>query len=420
MRTVTGLLVAFMLAAPALASPQAAWVELTGRGAKVRAVTAEPRCPTLNIDGRLHPMSLRAGPTQTFPNRVCQAALPSAARAATLDGQPLPLPKRRPDRIVIFGDTGCRITRVIVQNCRDTVAGWPFARVAALAARQKPDLVIHVGDYYYRERPCPPGVRTCAGSPYGDRWSTWQAELFDPGAPLLAVAPFVFVRGNHEICARGGAGWFRLLDAGAQPRACPRGAVVRSDPFTVDIGGVKLAILDSADIDDDKSQPELAAAFAQDLARVLPADRPVWLVTHRPFWGLSHSGLSVGADWGSVNLRAAASAHGLSGVSLLLSGHIHNFTSLDFGPARPPQLIVGSGGDVMDPRDRPRPKVLQLTVGGLPTRALTFGAFGYLVLDRKGPAWEGVFRDTDDRVVATCRILGASLTCAPVGQREPG
>ena len=31
-------------------------------------------------------------------------------------------------------------------------------------------------------------------------------------APLLAVAPWIVTRGNHEECARAGQGWSRFLD----------------------------------------------------------------------------------------------------------------------------------------------------------------------------------------------------------------
>ena len=89
------------------------------------------------------------------------------------------------------------------------------------AAAKRPDLVIHVGDYYYRVSACPVGRAGCAGSPHGDNWPTWQAELFDPGAPLLAAAPWVVVRGNHEVCRRGGPGWFRLLDPYPARADCP-------------------------------------------------------------------------------------------------------------------------------------------------------------------------------------------------------
>ncbi len=41
----------------------------------------------------------------------------------------------------------------------------------------------------------------------------WQADFFRPAAPLLAAAPWLFVRGNHESCGRAGLGWFRFFDA---------------------------------------------------------------------------------------------------------------------------------------------------------------------------------------------------------------
>ncbi len=72
--------------------------------------------------------------------------------------------------------------------------------------------MIHVGDYVYRETPCPEGNTTCAGSPWGYGWDVWNADFFEPAAPLLANAPWLVVRGNHENCARAGEGWLRFLD----------------------------------------------------------------------------------------------------------------------------------------------------------------------------------------------------------------
>lgn len=413
MRGLAAILMGLALAAPAAAAPLTAWVEVTGQGAQVRAVATGPACPALWVDGKPRRMRERAAPDEAFANRVCEAVLPRAARRVAIEGMRLPLPKAHPNRLVILGDSGCRIVRDLVQNCNDAVAGWPFAKVAALAAAQTPDLVIHVGDYYYREAPCPPETKACAGSPFGDRWPTWRAELFDPGAPLLAASPWVFVRGNHEDCSRGGKGWFRLLDADPAARTCP----AHSDPFVVNLGGLRLAVLDSADPDDNKDQPDQVAVFARDLAQIPAGREPTWLVTHRPFWALSHSGLSIGGDWGNVNLRAAAKQQGLAGVELIVVGHVHNFTSLDFGPGRPPEMIVGTGGDVMDPRDRPKPLPLQLLVDGVQANALTSGAFGYFVFDRQGADWVGAFHDTEDRVILTCRLRAARLACVPTARK---
>ncbi len=51
--------------------------------------------------------------------------------------------------------------------------------------------------------------------------------------------------------------------------------------------------------------------------------------------------------------RAAVKDLDLGGVQMVLSGRVHNFTALDFGPTRPPQLVVGAGADLMDPNDLP-------------------------------------------------------------------
>lgn len=393
-----------------------AWVEVTGRGAEVRAVTTAPACPSITVDGRRRRMSERAGPNEAFTNRICVAALPRGARNVRLAAQTLPVPKARPNRLVILGDSGCRLKGPIVQNCNDPKAGWPFALVSALAAKQKPDLVVHVGDYYYRETPCAAGDARCAGSPYGDRWDTWKAEVFAPAEPLLSAAPWVFARGNHEDCHRGGAGWFRLLDASAEVRTCPGG---ESETFAVELGGVRLMVLDSADPDDFTVRPDQEAAF---VARMDAMDRlrqsspgrrePVWLVTHRPFWTVDRNDFALTDGKGNVNLRAAAKGRDLKGIDLVLVGHVHNFTSLDFGDARPPELIVGTGGDVQSPADTPPPAIGPVAIDGVTAQAFTMGRFGYFVFDRKGADWIGAFHDLTDQVVARCRLHAARLTCA--------
>jgi hypothetical protein len=40
-------------------------------------------------------------------------------------------------------------------------------------------LGVHVGDYVYREVPCPTDAESlCGGSPYGDNYATWDADFF--------------------------------------------------------------------------------------------------------------------------------------------------------------------------------------------------------------------------------------------------
>src|SRR5262249_35017162 len=121
--------------------------------------------------------------------------------------------------IVMFGDTGCRINGHNLQDCNDRDA-WPYAKVARNAAdmQPKPDLVIHVGDYAYRENECP-STRNCAG-PWGYGYDSWKADFFEPSKPLFETAPWIMVRGNHEDCVRAGEGWFRFLDHQEPPQTC--------------------------------------------------------------------------------------------------------------------------------------------------------------------------------------------------------
>jgi hypothetical protein len=353
-------------------------------------------------------MRLRAEANDAFPHRICQAPLPAEARRAALGGRRLPLPKTTPQRIVVLGDSGCRLKDKLVQDCNDPVAGWPFAKVIRLAAARKPDLVIHVGDYYYRETACPDGDKRCVGSPYGDRWASWKAELFEPGQPLFAAAPWVFARGNHEDCNRGGKGWFRLLDADPAVRTCPAG----SDTFLVPIGGAVLGVVDTADPDDVAPQPANAAAFAQALAPLARAKAPVWLITHRPVWEIYRQGDKLFDPGANVNERMVVKAHGLAGVELVMAGHLHTFYSLDAAGGHPAELVVGTGGDLLDSDKAANMVATDLAIDGAPpARAFGMDRFGYFVLDRKGKAWEGAFHDLSDKVVARCRLAGGHLTC---------
>ena len=400
------------MAASAQAPASYAWVQLVQGGAEVRAAEASGRCPDAVVDGHALPMQVRAAPDDRFPAAVCEARIPDGAARLAVDGDALPLPRRAPQRILIFGDTGCRLKGAAVQDCNDPRA-WPFALVARIAAARKPDLVIHVGDYYYRETPCPAGRAGCAGSPYGDNWASWKAEFFGPAAPLLASSPWVFARGNHESCSRGGAGWFRLLDAASPRQTCP----AQSAPFKVDLGGLDLYVLDSADTEDLKAPQAAVDAFSGQLDALKEdlAHGEGWIVTHRPIWGLAPVARlgPIGPLEVPLNAteQAAVRGHDLAGVQMIVSGHVHHFASFSFGPSRPAQLIAGTGGDVGDEGDSPALRSHEVEIDGKSAQSLSFERYGYLLLQRRGSDWVGVFRDLDDKVIADCRLQARELSC---------
>jgi hypothetical protein len=385
-----------------------AWVELTDRGAEARLVTASATCPAASIDGKLAPMTKRAGPRAEFALTVCQLSLPKDARHASVRGIALPLQLAAPKRILIFGDTGCRLKGREIQDC-DNPEQWPFAVVSRLAAAHHPDLVIHVGDYYYRESACPAGRAGCAGSPWGDNWNSWDADFFQPAEPLLRAAPWVMVRGNHEDCERGGPGWFILLDAAATPLACP----ADSAPMMIDVGGLQFYVLDSSGTQDRSAPPDAVAAFSRqlDVLKTTPPTAPAWIITHRPIWGM------VPVPTGLLELpinateQAAAKGRDLSGVQMVVSGHIHHFASFSFAGDRPPQLIVGTGGDVGELGDSPRFLDNSISLDGMAVRRFGFDRYGFLLLEKSGGDWAGAFYDVHDKPIATCKLTGRTLAC---------
>jgi hypothetical protein len=382
------------------------WVQLgPGGGAELRAVVAAAQCPSALIDGIQYRLVERAAPEANF-QRICALTLPAGARNAELDGAAVPLPKLVPERIVVIGDTGCRIQGNVAQACKD-LDKWPFRRIAAEAAKLKPDLVIHVGDYDYRESPCPVGNAGCAGSLWGDNWPSWNSDFFAPAEPLLNAAPFVFVRGNHEDCSRFGPGWLRLLGplsfrAGAQ-------CVEHIAPFAVFLNGTTLAILDDANAPDTSAPGNLVQIYRGDFAAIKQMTRPVWLVTHRPLSGYVRLPLGIIAG-GNQTLLAAMLDDGFpQNVELMLSGHIHAFEAINYAGKIAPQLIAGNGGDNLDsaPAD-----LTGLNVGGLPVASgITMPGFGYLLLTHSGAGWNIDVFDVRGAKERMCVFATGKLSC---------
>ncbi len=404
------LLCAVLGAVPAFAADlPGAWVELRSDGAlDVRAIIPPgAACPQMVADGATLTAGPRDAPDAAYPVQVCAARAPAGAKKIAVAGLPAPTLPKAIRRIVILGDTGCRMKGKAMQACNDPAA-WPFATVARLAAARHPDLVIHVGDYHYRESPCPEGDTGCAGSPYGDNWPVWKADFFDPAAPLLAAAPWVMVRGNHELCARGGLGWFRLLDP-HPPAACS----ATTEPYALTIGGQNLLVFDSADADDVKIDPAMVVLFREQFRTLLKQAKPgAWLLTHRPVWAIAQGNAPPGSV---TNVTQQAAIRGLVPAALdrVISGHIHDFAVYDYGPGRPGQLVVGDGGDANDETTQ-APHPGWEVDGRKLRRGYAVPNYGFLVLDRAAHGWAGQVVGLDDRPIAICEFRGRSAACKPV------
>lgn len=382
------------------------WVEFGVDGSlSVRQIVETGgACPSVEADGKSVAMAKRGASDAAFPADVCEALAPAGTAKLSVAGKPLPVVPAEIKRIVVLGDTGCRIEGKSAQACNDAKA-WPYALVARLAAARKPDLVIHIGDYYYRESACPPGDSGCANSPHGDNLPVWLAEFFDPAAPLLNTAPWLMVRGNHEVCKRGGRGWFRLLDPHEMPDACAD----RTAPYRVAPGGLSLAVFDGGDADDFKTDSTKVSAYAAQMAELLNGAPPhTWLVTHRPVWALAQGNLP-GVPL-NLTEQAAIKGHVPDTLDLVVSGHLHDFTTYDYGGGHPAQLIAGTGGDTLLPlADHP---LAGSEIDGVKVeKGMMLAQFGYFVMDRAASGWTGTFYGIDDKVLATCHFAGRSLDC---------
>lgn len=382
------------------------WVELGSDGTlSVRAlVAAGAACPAVSADGKPAVTQTRGAADAIFPVSACEARVPLSTTALTVGGVAAPILSAQVKRIVVIGDSGCRLEGHAIQDCNEPNA-WPFPAIAERAAARHPDVVIHVGDYYYREASCPPNHAGCAGSPHGDNWAAWKADFFDPGTPLTKVAPWVMVRGNHELCRRGGRGWVRLLD----PLPFAADCANHSEPYRLSAGGLDLLMFDSADSDDFFVRPEKVAAYGEQLGRLLRDAPPhSWLVTHRPVWSPAGGQL----DPLAINVTEQQAIHGRipATVDLVLSGHLHDFAAYSFGAQRPAQLIVGTAGDALHTLGKA--PLAGREIDGMPiAKGFAVQRFGYFVFDRAAEGWDGVFYAPDDSVLARCSLRGRDLDC---------
>jgi hypothetical protein len=386
------------------------WVEYGPNGAEARATTDAATCPALTEDGVPAAMAVRAAPGPGYPMLACSAPLPATIHTLEIDGLPVAVPVAEPRRIAIIGDSGCRVAGTRGQACNDA-ADWPFRLVAETAAALRPDAVIHVGDYHYRESACPAGNRGCAGSPFGDNWAVWRADFFAPAETLLRVAPWVVVRGNHEECDRGGQGWSRTLDP--YPFDTARGCNAIGAPYAVMLGALRVGVMDVSTADEDRANPTQVEGYrAQFVQAVGLMGGQGWLAMHRPIWntGTERRGV-IQADNPTL---AAAAADQLGGaVQMLLSGHRHTFSAINYDSGLPPQLVAGHGGDdldrgtITDPTGRTMGAVRIVSGINMP------GRFGFVLAERDGDGWTFTNRDVNGRVIETCRLANATLSCTP-------
>jgi hypothetical protein len=485
---------ASLFSTPAQAAVHAAYVLLAespaGNTVAFARVIVDPgeACPAL-IDGTKRIATKPRRNPHGFAVKVCEARYPFG-RSLTVSGGPqLPRVVEKPSRIAVLGDSGCKPKDQ--QGCGLDDPQWPFPTLAKAAAANRPDLVLHVGDYNYRgtpsgfkvkvdgqevqrwyydagdgsepaekcDLPGPYYSQNSKDNPDADTWEAWWLDFFQPAGDLLTAAPWVFARGNHELCSHAGPGWFYFLDAsselpegGGRQRACPsqdgegpaRPHLQLVEPQVLHLGDLDLISLDSANACD--QLPGLVDDYRRQLTAAAKRlrGRTAWLITHRPIWGVDGTGTLYGCDGqpqsgpavpnAEMNQTLQCALQGEAGAALLpkldqiLAGHMHRFETLSFAPPtrRPPVLIVGNSGVAED--TGPPVGAFAQTVDGAPASGFSILQFGYMELTRTGAGpWHGTILAVDPAAwspfLAPCSPSGSgdqALCVKPLPAGQPG
>jgi len=385
------------------------WIEYGPDGPLARVImTGGGECPPIRIDGRESNMRTRSEPTRDYPVRACEAAIAAGATSVEIGGRALPVHKLgRSMKVALLGDTGCRLKAASgqwpaeIQDCSDPNA-WPFATVAASIAAWDPDVVLHVGDYYYREAECK-GTNCKSVNP---NWKRWSADFFTPADPLLLNAPWIFTRGNHESCSRAAEGWFRFLDPRdylwENQKTC-NSNLTFTPPYRVTAGSLNVVVMDSsAAKDDDATQIQI---FANQLGLLSSAAPNTWLMQHHPFWAIDANDPETPTFWTAWQQAGAATKN----VSLLLNGHIHILEALSFTDDGVPQLVVGNGATALD---KPSTEGAGFVIGPRTVKSVAWdGDFGFIAATPSANGWTLEIRDKDGKPKTRCALTATSLVC---------
>jgi len=168
-------------------------------------------------------------------------------------------------------------------------------------------------------------------------------------------------------------------------------------------------MFDNSAADDFLAPPDKVAFYAAQLAPVLAKAPPyAWLAMHRPLWAMAQGELTGMTS--NQTMQAAIRGQVPANLDLVLSGHLHDFLSYEFGPERPAQLVVGTGGDTLLPLAKA--PIVGAEIDGMPVRrGFADGRFSYFVMERTDSGWDGTLYGVDDVVLARCRLAGREIDC---------
>ena len=383
--------------------------------------------------------------TNNFPVTVCETTLSAEtnyydmSKAIKINAVSL-----QPSAILIYGDSGCK-----TKDCATGPARY-FEKLAEIGIKEKPELILHMGDYNYRGTSGSItgtvfaydagdggyGGASCGlnetyysqnatGSPRPDSWANWNQDFFVPARALLSSAPWVFARGNHELCSRAGPGWFYFfgpgssLPGGIAQGACPNQGDFNTPPVTavnhismippylLEFKHLRLWVMDSANACDAGSANSLTSQYQTQFEQLqaLPQNKTTWMMTHRPLWGIVNTSGQTSINTMLQTALVATKNKTLpTSVTLSLSGHMHLYQSLTFTPAsgRPSQLVVGNSGIELEKSDI-NGDFQSVPVDGVAASGNGLSKFGLLsVKFNKNGTWHGAMLDEEGSAFVKC------------------
>ena len=141
-----------------------------------------------------------------------------------------------------------------------------------------------------------------------------------------------------------------------------------------------------------------------------------WIVDHHPFWGVKPGDRGKGVQPLSVPLEEAWRRANPSGVEMVLSGHIHLFAVIPFGPGRPLQIVSGDGGTTLSepvPASVDGTVIQGTSVQGSETRI----DFGFTWLRKSAKGWDLSLRSTNGSAMVQCALEDGQAACGSGGGR---
>jgi hypothetical protein len=416
----------------------------------LRWITEKSNCPTVSwASGKQQAMTLRIGKSvipersgriqidnkaSNFAENVCEIEWQAKEKKAKISGQIFKSPPKRYQRILFIGDTGCRMkaSENAFQDCNHK-NDWPFSLIAEAAAKKSPDLVVHLGDIHYRESPCPSDKPGCQKSPWGYGSDAWRADFFEPAKKLLTTTPWLFVRGNHESCARAGQGWFRYIDPNPwqNTRSCNRSEddhlADYSPPYAFQLNDFSQLIVFDSSATTGKplnKESQMFITYKKQLSEVnnfLEAKQQSIFLSHHPLLAVSpqksNATVTAGGNKGLLSVFEDMNPQELTprNMSWMMHGHIHAFEVLNFKTNHPSTIVMGNSGSMMEGVPPQKiPDNFEVANSAIVENFTSTDTYGFAILEipnQENLAWTLSEFDVSGRPLVVCQLAGRKSTC---------